>query len=337
MSKFRIGLTRDLLTPDGSPSFGTGPLAILDAAAGVEWEYLPDVISEITPDIAATYDGLYVNSPCVTAASLARDDCRVRIIARHGVGYDSVDIEAAGARGITVTNTPLAVRRPVAVAALTMLFALAGRLFAKDALVRSNQWDQRTAHMGLGLTGRTLGVVGAGGIGQELLRLAAPFGLSLLATDPHTPPATLDQLGTTGVALDELLTRADFVVISCVLDAQTHHLINADRLAQMKPDAFLINLARGPVVDEQALITSLQRGDIAGAGLDVFEQEPIAPDNPLLQMEQVILTPHSLCWTDECFDQIATEGLRCLTEFVSGNTPGSVVNTPWLTGANARR
>lgn len=330
MSKFRIGLTGDLLTPDGSPSFGSGPLALLNNATGIEWEYLPEAVSEITPDIAAAYDGLYVNSPRVTAASLARDDCRVRIIARHGVGYDSVDLEAAGARGITVTNTPIAVRRPVAVAALTMLFALAGRLFAKDALVRSNQWDQRTAHMGLGLTGRTLGVVGAGGIGQELLRLAAPFGLSLLATDPHTPPATLARLGTTGVTLDELLERADFVVISCVLNAQTHHLIDAARLARMKPEAFLINMARGPVVDEQALIASLQRGDIAGAGLDVFEQEPIAPDNPLLQLQQVILTPHALCWTDECFEQIATEGLRCLTDFASGKVPDSVVNAAWL-------
>ena len=124
-------------------------------------------IDVVTPDIAARYDGLHLNQPRVTSASLARSDCRLKVIARNGVGYDSVDLAAATAKGIVVTNTPIAVRRPVAVATLTMIFALAGRLFKKHELVQTGRWKESANYMGQGLTSRTLGLVGAGGIGQE--------------------------------------------------------------------------------------------------------------------------------------------------------------------------
>jgi D-3-phosphoglycerate dehydrogenase len=322
---FRIGLTRDLLTPTGDPSFGRGPLALLDGCPALTWEVIPENLSEITPEVAARYDGLYVNSPRVTAASVARDDCRVRIVARHGVGYDSVDVAALAARGVVVTNTPVAVRRPVAVACLTLIFALAGRLFTKDRITRAGRWQERTAHMGLGLTTRTLGVIGAGGIGRELFALARPFGWRMLAADPYADPAGVRSLGAEPVSLDNMLPQADFVVATCLLNEETRHLMNARRFALMKREAFFINMARGPVADEAALIEALRAGTIAGAGLDVFEQEPIDPANPLLSMDQVIVTPHALCWTDECFDAIAREGLGCLVDFAEGRTPRSVV------------
>jgi D-3-phosphoglycerate dehydrogenase len=324
-TRFRIGLTRDLLDPRGDPSFGAAALDVLKANPAIEWEYLPDMIGEITPEITAAYDGLYVNSPRVTAASVARTDCRVRIVARHGVGYDSVDVGALAARGIVLTNTPLAVRRPVAVAALTMVLALAGRLFAKDRLTRAGRWHERTGFMGVGLTTRTLGVIGAGGIGRELLALAAPFGWRMRVADPYVEERTLGALGAATVTLETLLAESDFVVVACILNDETRHLIDARRLALMKPTAFLVNVARGAVVDEGALVDVLQRGAIAGAGLDVFEQEPIDPANPLLAMPQVIVTPHALCWTDECFDAIAREGLGCLVDFSLGRTPRSLV------------
>jgi D-3-phosphoglycerate dehydrogenase len=234
---------------------------------------IPEQLSEITPEVAARYDGLYVNSPRVTAASVARDDCRVRIVARHGVGYDSVDVAALAARGVIVTNTPVAVRRPVAVACLTLIFALAGRLFTKDRITRAGRWQERTAHMGLGLTTRTLGVIGAGGIGRELLALARPFGWRMLVADPYADPAMVRSLGAEPVTLDDMLPSADFVVATCLLNAETRHLMNARRFALMKREAFFINMARGPVADEAALIEALRVGTIAGAGLDVFEQE----------------------------------------------------------------
>ncbi|HVL55413.1 MAG TPA: NAD(P)-dependent oxidoreductase [Burkholderiaceae bacterium] len=324
-TRFRLGLTRDLLTPDGRASFGDAALAVLQANPRIDWEYLPEPVDEITPAIASRYDGLYVNSPRVTRESVGGAGCRVRIVARHGVGYDSVDVRALADRGIVVTNTPVAVRRPVAVAALTMIFALAGRLPQKDRLIRAGRWHERTGYMGLGLTSRTLGVIGAGGIGRELLRLAAPFGWKMLAADPYVADADIAALGARKVALDALLAASDFVVATCLLNEQTRHLMNAARFARMKRDAFFVNMARGPIADEAALIDALASGRIAGAGLDVFEREPIAPDNPLLAMDNVILTPHSLCWTDECFDAIAREGLGCIVDFSLGRTPRSVV------------
>ncbi len=325
MPRFRVGLSRDILNSQGEPSFGKAPLALLDDDARIEWEFLPERVDEITPDIMARYDGLYVNSPRVTAASVARADLRVKIVSRHGVGYDSVDVPALAARGVITTNTPVAVRRPVAVAALTFIFALAGRLVQKDRLTRTGRWHERTSHMGLGLTTRTLGVIGAGGIGRELLALARPFGWTMLAADPYADPAAVAALGAEVVPLEQMLQRADFVVATVLLNASTRHLMNAQRFAQMKRSAYFVNLSRGPIVDEPALIEALRSGVIAGAGIDVFEQEPVANDNPLLAMDNVLLAPHALCWTDECFDAIAREGLTCMVDFANGRRPRSVV------------
>lgn len=323
---FKVGITRDVLDANGQPSFGSAALEVLSGNPDLHWEYLSESPAEITPDIAARYDGLYVNTPRVSAASVARDDCRLKIVARHGVGYDSVDVAALARKNIIVTNTPIAVRRPVAVAALTMIFALAGRLFVKDQITRANRWNDRTSHMGLGLTTRTLAVIGVGSIGQEILRLARPFGLKLLGVDPVTSARTMTELGAQKAALNDALASADFVVISCLLDANTRHLISRAQLAQMKPTAFLINLARGPVLDELALIEALRARTIAGAALDVFEQEPVAADNPLLAMDNVIVTPHSLCWTDECFHDIAATGLQSIVDCSLGRRPKHVVS-----------
>src|SRR5882672_792150 len=327
MSAFKIGLTRDLLTASGQPSFGAAPLEILDAAKDVlQWEYMPESVAEITPDQAARYDAIYVNSPKVTAASVARGDCRLAIVARHGVGYDSVDVNALTKAGILLTNTPFAVRRPVATMAITYVLALAQKMLIKDRLTRAGNWTQRTDHMGRGLTGRTLGIVGAGGTGQETLRLVRGFDMRLLAADPYADAAKIEALGAKLVPLPTLLRESDFVVLTVLLNDETRHLINADALALMKPTAYLINVARGPVVDEPALIQALKAKRIAGAGLDVFEQEPIAPDNPLLSMEQVIVSPHSLCWTDECFHAIASDGLTSLVDVARSKRPAYLVN-----------
>lgn len=325
MKPFFLGLTRDLLTHDGKPSFGEAPLQLLHAESHIRWEFIPETLHEITPEIMARYDGIHINTARVTGAALVGGSPRVRIVSRHGVGYDAVDVAALAEHGIITTNTPVAIRRPVAVAALTFIFALAGRLITKDRLVREGQWNARTSHMGLGLTSRTLGVVGVGGIGRELLRLAAPFGWRMLACDPQVDAATIAALGARKTAFHDLLAQSDFVVASLILNAATRHLFDAAAFAAMKPQAFFVNMARGGVVDEHALIDALVQHRIAGAGLDVFEQEPIAPDNPLLGMPQVILSPHALCWTDECFDAIAREGLANVVAFSRGEQPSSIV------------
>ena len=326
MAGFKLGIVRDVLNAAGKPSFGTAALEVLKGNPALEWEYTEESMKEITPELAARYDGLYVNSSRVSAATVSRGDCRTRIVARHGIGYDSVDVAALSAKGIVLTNTPLAIRRPVAVATLTLLFALAGRLFAKDRITRAGRWLERNDLMGTGLVGRTLGIVGGGGIGQELLRVSAPFGMHRVVADPYASEAALGALDATLVPLEQLLRESDFIVVACLLNEETRHLIGAPQFALMKPGTYFINVARGPIVDESALIEALRAGRIAGAGLDVFEQEPVDPVNPLLRMDNVIVTPHALCWTDECFHAIASSGLQSVVDFSLGRRPAHVVN-----------
>jgi len=324
--RFRVGLTRDILDSRGEPAFGRKALSVLDGAAHVEWDYLSDVVPHLTPEHAAQYDAVYVNIARVPAAAVARPDCRLRVVARHGVGYDSVDVAAMTEAGIVVTNTPSPMPRPVATIALTFILALAGKLMLKDKLTRTGRWNERMDNMGLGLTGRTLGVIGAGRIGKELLRMARTFDLKLIAADPNVDTVELGYVGARKVDMDTLLATADFVVVACLLDPSTRHLVGAPQLAKMRPDAYFINVARGPIVDEPALIAALQAGKIAGAAVDVFEQEPVDPANPLLAMENVIVTPHSLCWTDECFHNMASTGLASIVDALAGKRPRFVVN-----------
>ena len=334
--RLRVGVTRDILDARGEPAFGRAALELLDRAPGIDWEYLADVVAEITAEHAARYDALYVNLPRVPAAAVARADCRLRVVARHGVGYDSVDVPAMTRAGVIVTHTPSSMPRPVATIALTFVLALAGRLFLKDRLTRTGRWHERMDNMGVGLTGRTLGVVGAGRIGKELLRMARVFDLRLLAADPYVNAIELAYIGARKVDLETVMRESDFVAICCLLNEETRHLVGAPQLAAMKATAFLVNVARGPIVDEAALVAALDAGRIAGAGLDVFEQEPIAADNPLLGKDNVIVTPHSLCWTDECFRNMAATGLASIVDALAGRTPEFVVNRDVLDDPRVR-
>jgi D-3-phosphoglycerate dehydrogenase len=324
--QFRVALTRDILDARGEPAFGRAALSVLERAQNLAWEYLPRVVPEIEADHAASYDAIYVNIARVPAAAVARADCRLRVVARHGVGYDSVDVPAMTRAGVLVTNTPSSMPRPVATVALTFILALAGKLFLKDRLTRSGRWQERMDNMGLGLTGRTLGVIGAGRIGHEIMRMARTFDLKLLAADPIVNALELAYLGARKVDLHPLLGESDFVVVACLLNERTRHLVGAPEFARMKPSAYFINVARGPIVDETALIAALRERRIAGAALDVFEQEPVDPANPLLAMEDVIVTPHSLCWTDECFHNMASTGLTSIVDALAGRRPEFVVN-----------
>jgi phosphoglycerate dehydrogenase-like enzyme len=179
-------------------------------------------------------------------------------------------------------------------------------------------------------------VVGAGRIGKELLRMARVFDLKLLAADPYVNAVELSYLGARKVDLDTLMRESDFVVTIPLLNDETRHLISSPQFALMKASAYFINVSRGPVVDEPALIAALKGGRIAGAALDVFEQEPVDPANPLLVMDNVIVTPHSLCWTDECFHNMASTGLRSIVDMASGRQPEFVVNADVLAHPRVR-
>ena len=325
-AKYRVGITRDILDSRGDPAFGDAALDILRDAPDIEWGYLPEIVPAITAEHAARYDAIYVNIARVPDSAVARSDCRLRVVARHGVGYDSVDVAAMTRAGVIVTHTPSSMPRPVATIALTFVLALAGRLFLKDKITRTGRWKERMDNMGTGLTGRTLGVIGAGRIGKELLRMARTFDLTLLAADPYVNAIELGYMGVRKVDLDTLMADSDFVVVCCLLNDATRHLVGAQQFVRMKPTGYFINVARGPIVDEAALIDALRAHQIAGAALDVFEREPVAPDNPLLAMDSVIVTPHSLCWTDECFHNMASTGLASIVAALAGRRPEFIVN-----------
>ncbi|MEM6745087.1 MAG: NAD(P)-dependent oxidoreductase [Pseudomonadota bacterium] len=322
---FRVGSTRDLLDAAGRPCFGEAAFEELARNPDIEWEWVPEDLTEVTPEVAARYDGLHLNLPRLTADSVAREDCRLKIVARNGVGFDTVDLAACAAKGIAVTNTPLAIQRPVAVAALTLIFSSAGRLFEKDRMVREGRWYDRVNHMGLGLSGRTLGLIGAGGIGRTLLPLARPFFRRVMAFDPYVDSGTLAEAGAEKAGFGEVLAEADFVVVACPLTAETQGLMGAEAFAAMKPSATFVNVARGPIHDQAALIEALSEGRIAAAALDVTEVEPIDPASPLLSLPNVIVTPHALCWTDECFEDIARTALRSIVDVSLGVAPKHLV------------
>jgi phosphoglycerate dehydrogenase-like enzyme len=220
------------------------------------------------------------------------------------------------------------VRRPVAVSIITLMLALTGKLLIKDKLTRSGPeaFNKRVDHMGVGLVGRTLGSIGIGNIGAELFRLAQPFDMKFIAHDPFADKKVAAELGIELVGMEDLFRRADVLAVNCPLTPETRHLVNAERLAMMRPTAYLINTARGPIVDQRALTKVLAERRIAGAGLDVLESEPPDPDDPMLKLENTILTPHALCWTDQCFAGNGAADVKAVLEIQHGRVPRGVVN-----------
>ncbi len=327
---FRVGITRDTLRADGTSIFDPAALQVFDDPR-YECEFLEDNTKELTAAHAARYDALGVLNPHVTAATLAGPDRRLKIVARMGVGYDSIGVPACTANGVILTNTPDGVRRPVATSILLLMLALCHKLRTKDAITRAGRWAETTDHMGDGLTGKTIGSIGMGNIGSELFRLLAPLEMVHLAYDPYAKPDDAARLGVRLTDKDTVLRESDIICINCPLTPETRHLVGDREFSLMKPTAYLINTARGPIVDEQAVHKALAEKRIAGAALDVFEQEPIGADHPLAALDNVILTPHSICWTDEFFRNNAESAFRSIIAVASGQTPTYVVNRDVLT------
>jgi len=336
---FRVALSGDFRRADGAPAFPMVDLSPLTDAADVEVRFVPAVDGVMRAEDFAETDALILLVPRFDTRSIPADG-RLRLVARFGVGYDNVDLEACTRAGVAVTITPDGVRRPVAVSVLTLMLALAGRLVQKDRLTRQGPsgWAARSGFMGTGLTGRTFGQLGLGNIGAETIRLIAPLEMRVVAHDPYADPAVAATLGVELVELEALFEAADVLSIGAPLTEATRGLVDARLIGLMKPTAFLINTARGPILDQAALTAALREGRIAGAGLDVFETEPPAPDDPLLSLDNVILTPHALCWTDECFAGIGADDVRAVLAVKAGRVPTGVVNravldTPWWRAA----
>jgi len=324
--KFRVALSGDFRKADGSPTFPDFDVAPLQAAPGVEVACLENV-NPIRSDQVADIDALILLQPRFARESI-HPNGRLSVVARFGVGYDNVDVAACTEAGIPLCITPDGVRRPVAVSIIALMLALTGRLLIKDKLTRSGPeaFARRVDHMGVGLVGRTLGSVGIGNIGAEMFRMAKPFDMNFIAHDPFADKAVAAELGIELVGMEDVFRRADVLCINCPLSKETTHLVNAEKLALMKPTAFLINTARGPIVDQKALTKVLTERRIAGAGLDVLEQEPPDPNDPILKLDNTILTPHALCWTDQCFAGNGAADVRAVLEIQHGRVPRGIVN-----------
>lgn len=256
---------------------------------------VPDVHERLSEDEILHYAGRFDGAVCgddrFTCRVLQACAPRLKVVSKWGTGIDSIDSSAAAEFGVQVCNTTNAFTLPVADTVMSYVLAFARRTPWSDREVKAGRWEKLP---GRSLSECTLGVVGVGHVGQAVLRRARAFGAALLGNDiVAIAPDFVSENGVKMVGLDELLGRSDFVSMNCDLNPTSRHLINSETLAMMKRGAILINTSRGPVVDEPALVAALQSGHLAGAALDVYEDEPLPATSPLLQMDNVMLAPHN--------------------------------------------
>ncbi|MEE8419991.1 MAG: C-terminal binding protein [Dehalococcoidales bacterium] len=254
---------------------------------------------------------------------------RCQAIVRYGIGYDTVDVAAATDNGILVVNVPDFCFEEVSNHAIALLLACAKKFIFMDRGVKAGRWEEcKAAQAPMGsIWGQTLGVIGCGNIGRRVARKARCFDLRVIGADPFVDKSLTEECGITLVSLEELLRESDYVSVNTFLNADTRHLLGEKEFRQMKSSAYIINTARGSVIDEPALIKALQEEQIAGAGLDVFEQEPVDPDNPLLKMDNVIALPHSASFSDASFSRLARSVGQEAARVVGGRWPRNVVNS----------
>ncbi|MGI6209154.1 MAG: NAD(P)-dependent oxidoreductase [Anaerolineae bacterium] len=325
MAHFTIGL---------SPDFRSQGLAyvenyvrdLVDTVEGVEYVWLPEMGRAVRAADADQVDAvlsLGISWPASSFEGLSR----LALIARWGVGYDMIDVDACTAAGVALAITPGGIGPSVAEGAFTLVLALLKRVPEKDRAVRQGLWRGDLPEFGHNTSGIVLGTVGLGNIGSEFMRLARVFRFPrLLAYDPYVAPEKAKALGVELVDLDTLMAESDVVAINCLLNEQTRGLIGARQIALMKPTAYLVNTARGPIVDQAALTAALQEGRIAGAGLDVLAKEPPDPDDPILKLDNVIFAPHAIAWTTEMIKDVTEEACRACLAVARGEVPAHVVN-----------
>lgn len=274
--------------------------------------------------VCSSAEGLLVQYSPLTARVL-RELKRCRGIVRYGVGVDTIDLEAASDLGIVVSNVPDYGTEEVSDHALALILNLVRKVYRADSLVKSGIWDYTRMKPVPRLGDLTLGVVGFGRIGASLARKAASLGMRIVACDPYMPPAAIPGYVSI-LKLDELLSRADVVSIHCPLNPETRNLLSAERVASMKPGAYLVNTARGGIVDEDALAEALERGHLSGVALDVLAAEPIRPDHPLLAHPDFLCTPHMAWHSSSAERDLKRKAAEEIARIVTGQAPKYQVN-----------
>jgi D-3-phosphoglycerate dehydrogenase / 2-oxoglutarate reductase len=314
-------LLSDSLGPEGLARLREQPDLEIDAKPGLSPAELVEIVGR--------YHALVVRSATkVTADVIARAD-QLRVIGRAGIGVDNIDVDAATQRGIVVMNTPGGSNVTTAEHALAMLLALARNIPQAAAAVRGGEWP-RSKWLGTELCNKVLGIIGLGNIGTIVAERAVGLRMKVIAYDPFVTPEAAARLRVELVPLDQLFPRADFITIHTPLTAETRGLVGRDSIARMKRGVRIVNCARGGIVDEAALADAIRAGHVAGAALDVFEQEPPPADHPLRALDQVIATPHLGASTAEAQVNVAVAIAQQVAEFLTKGTIHNAVNAPSL-------
>src|SRR5262245_3924513 len=294
--------------------------------AGLDIDNRPGLKGDELAAALRAADGAVVRSQTRISADLLENPGKLRAVVRAGVGVDNIDVKAATRKGVVVMNTPGGNTISAAAHTIALLLSLARHVPAADAAMKAGKWD-RTQYVGAQLAGKTLGVVGLGRIGREVARRAAGLDMKVVGYDPFLAPERAAQLGIQAAnSLQELLSKCDFLTLHLPLTDETRGMIGAREFELMPQSARVLNVARGGVIDEQALADALKSGRIAGAAIDVFSQEPPPPDNPLLKAPNIVLTPHLGASTVEAQEAVAVEAAQLLSDFLMRGVVNCAVN-----------
>jgi phosphoglycerate dehydrogenase-like enzyme len=321
---FQLGLSAELLDTDGNVRFGDIGLEILDDPAIAYRFFERDHI--VKPEQIAGLDAVIPVHEHYTPELLLQSPQLLAIIC-FGVGYDHVDVDGCTAADVVLCNQRGAGSNAMAESIVVWMLTLAHRVIDKDQLARQGLWSKAAEFNGIELRDRTLGIVGLGGVGTRLVEMLQGFRMNPpIGHDPYVTTEQAARLGIRWVPLDELLRESDFVAICCPLSDKTHDLIGRDELQLMKPTAALINTARGGIVNEAALVEALTENWIAGAAVDVFEEEPAAADHPYTGLDNIVLAPHCIGWTQELFRDIGHMAFHKVISLAAGQVPDDIIN-----------
>ncbi|MCL2463471.1 MAG: hypothetical protein FWF28_00140 [Micrococcales bacterium] len=336
-NSYRIALTDDCRYDGGQTMFGDLHLERL-TAAGIDWHFLPAIDGPWDPAALADVDAVVSFAHAAFGAALAQRLPRLRHIARYGAGFDGIDVEGLAAHGVVVTTTPAAVRRPLALAGLTLLLACADRLLENHLAATTGRWAERGDYRGVGLVGRTVGIVGFGSVGSVLAELIGrlEIDVTVVGAGPHKDNPRAAALGVPILDLDELAAVSDFVVSTASLTPTSVGMFDAAFFAAMKPTAYFINVGRGGLQVQSALTAALVGHRIAGAALDVLEKEPPAADEKLLHLDNVLVTPHALAWTDDFTSAVATSMIEAVIAASRGEIPATALRRDLIDAATWR-
>ena len=269
--------------------------------------------------------GILIRSAKITA-EIMDAITTLKVVAKHGMGVDNIDVAHATEKGILVVNAPYSNMNAVAEHIVTLLLALSKRIVRMDKLTRNGGFAQRNTYKTMELKNATVGIVGMGKISRLVVKKLSAFDMHIIASDPFVKQENVGDLPVRMTSAEEVYSTSDFVVVHTSLFPSTFHLVGAEQFRMMKPTAYIINAARGPIIDEAAMIEALKDGEIAGAGLDVFEQEPPAEDNPLFVMDNVIVSPHNAALCDGALRAMAMDSAQGITEYLTGQAVSYPVN-----------